>query len=127
MSELSQAGSVVSKVGDGDMGLADVLTGDQENYLNKLPVIAQSARQTVIRLKRRIEDSPSKILVVSYKKLRTDCAGTSSDVPSNALSDPVCSNVLRLVGTVLEEEVNIIKHACLMKCVYVNFNYFRYS
>jgi len=73
------------------------------------------ACQTVIRLKRRIEDSPSKILLVSCKRAKTDAdgevvgdgeeagsSGGQSNVPEVA---DKYTQVLRLVATIPETQV----------------------
>ncbi|CAL8101577.1 unnamed protein product [Orchesella dallaii] len=111
---------------DGDGALEPCL-GGMATPLTIASVVESPVRQTVIRLKRRIEDSPSKILLVSYKRSKTDAniddeeAGTSGKSITSA-SDGVVDNdaytqVLRLVGTVPECEADTSNIASTVKNV----------
>lgn len=77
----------------------------------------QSRSQTILRLKRRIDESPSRILLLSYKRLKVEDSRSLKDehgesAASSSLSqqeeEDSCSQVLRLVGTVPKEEVKKI-------------------
>jgi hypothetical protein len=76
---------------------------------------------TVIRLKRRVEDSPSQVLLMSYKRRKTDGDVDDVDVVGKGDdNDSLCTSVFRLAGTVGADEVRK-KGSCV--CVLFNYNY----
>jgi len=83
-------------------------TFEMENDATSLRL--KSPQQTVLRLKRRVEDSPSKVLLMSYCKRRKNDAGGFDATPGSVEeTEDTCTSVFRFAGTVPQNE-NMVKY-----------------
>ena len=69
---------------------------------DKLALSKSDSPHTVLRLKRRIDEDPAQVLLLSFKRAKPDEAWK----PANAEPDDVVHRVLKLAGTVTPDHVS---------------------